>query len=285
MKWVYILKCSNDVYYIGETKRLYRRFWEHIAGNGGVNTTIFEAENIIAIYSVGRICKFKEYNNKIRNNEMNIYFDRCQYILDDFNKDDEKYESLEAENYITECMMINNKDKMDKIRGGKYVRFNCEYKFPNREELKDLPLCNCGIPCDVKKTKNYLYFRCAKKNLWDDLKETFEIEEEACNYYLKYDMDVNYYVKYNEKKNKIQNLVKNSPWLYNLVGSMHEQCIGGCGKTYDDENTIRYSKKAINLCFDCFIDKNDELKKQYQKQYNKYQKYYFGKKNVDVKNV
>ena len=48
MRWIYILKCSedyeNNIYYIGQTKRLYRRFWEHDGGKGGVNTSIYKPE-------------------------------------------------------------------------------------------------------------------------------------------------------------------------------------------------------------------------------------------------
>ena len=33
MRWVYILRCEDD--YVGETTRLYRRFWEHQSVNGG----------------------------------------------------------------------------------------------------------------------------------------------------------------------------------------------------------------------------------------------------------
>ena len=36
------------------------------------------------------------------------------------------------------------------------------------------------------KNKNYLFFRCAKKNMWDDLKEQFDIDEEPCNFYMEY---------------------------------------------------------------------------------------------------
>ena len=41
MRWIYILKCEDDYFYVGETARLYRRFWEHTAGIGGINTQIF----------------------------------------------------------------------------------------------------------------------------------------------------------------------------------------------------------------------------------------------------
>ena len=41
------------------------------------------------------------------------------------------------------------------------------YEFPNNDYIKGLPLCNCGLPCDVKKNinKNRLYFRCAKHSI------------------------------------------------------------------------------------------------------------------------
>jgi len=49
-----------------------------------------------------------------------------------------------------------------------------------------------------------------------------------------------------------------SPFLLNAPLSN-----GGCGKEYDENNTIRYLRTAINLCFDCFIYKNEELAKKY----------------------
>ena len=61
MKWVYILQCKNGYFYVGQTKRLYRRFWEHESGEGGLNTSMFSPEKIIAIYPVNRLGKFFEY--------------------------------------------------------------------------------------------------------------------------------------------------------------------------------------------------------------------------------
>ena len=62
MKWIYILKCENNYYYVGQTSRLFRRFWEHLGGIGGLNTSIYPPENIIAIYRVNRLGKFFDYN-------------------------------------------------------------------------------------------------------------------------------------------------------------------------------------------------------------------------------
>ena len=65
MNWVYILKCEDDYYYVGETTRLYRRFWEHSSGRGGVNTSSFSPECIGAIYKVNTLGKFFEYNSNV----------------------------------------------------------------------------------------------------------------------------------------------------------------------------------------------------------------------------
>jgi len=268
MHWVYILKCSDDYYYVGETKRLYTRFWEHQEGNGGINTTTYKPENIVAIYKVSTLNMFFEYNNIVMNKIYNIYFNRINSLLKMFNKPDEDhiYDNLFAENNIAECLMLNKKDNWNKIRGGKYTRFDIEYLFPTNDNIKQLPLCNCGVPCDIKKNDehNYLFFRCAKKNMWSDMKKEFDIHDEPCNFFMKYTKDIEYNKNYDQLKKNICDLVDKSYWLKQISGCMYEQCIGGCGKKYDENNTIRYSRKAINLCFDCFKNKNIELSNKYK---------------------
>lgn len=270
MRWIYILKCSDDYYYVGETNRLYRRFWEHQQGNGGINTSINIPESIVAIYKVSTLCNFFEYNNIVVNKICNIYFNRSDTLLENFNNSDDNDETdyLFAENNITECLMLHNKNNWKKIRGGKYTRLDIEYIFPINEYIKNLPLCNCGLPCDIKKNEedNYLYFRCAKKNMWYNMKEHFEldVEDEPCKYFMKYTKDIEYKIQYEQKKKYISDLVNKSYWLKQLVGGQYEFCIGGCGKEYDENNTVRYSRKSINLCFDCLINKNDELSKKYK---------------------
>ena len=268
MHWVYILKCSDDYYYVGETKRLYTRCWEHKRGNGGLNTTTYKPENIVAIYKVSTLNKFIEYNNIVMNKICNIYFNRSNNILKDFNnsEEDDTYDNLFAETNIAECLMLNKTDNWKKIRGGKYTRFDIEYNFPVNEFIKNLPICDCGLPCDIKKNEqhNYLFFRCSKKNMWTDMKKQFDIKDEPCNYFMKYTHDIEYNKYYDKKKKMICELVDKSYWLKQLTVGMYEKCVGDCGKKYDENNTIRYSKKAINLCFDCFINKNDELLKKYK---------------------
>lgn len=285
MKWVYILQCENGYFYVGETSRLYRRFWEHENGLGGLNTSVYPPINIVAIYPVNRLGKFFDYTRKVSINDYhlnyNIYFKRGG-IIENFNIDNDNdnecdYNSLCIENNITEKMMIDNEVNWTKIRGGKYVRFNVEYKFPNNQLTKELPNCNCGLPCDVKRNdeNNYLYFRCAKKNMWDKMREEFGITDEPCKFFMKYTKDNKYKIEYEKRKQTIKYLAVNSGWLKELSGGKYEHCVGGCGKEYDENNTIRYLSKAINLCFDCFIDKNEELAKKYN------QRNYVGKCLVD----
>jgi hypothetical protein len=99
--------------------------------------------------------------------------------------------------------------------------------------------------------------------MWDDFKDAFDIEDEPCNYFMKYIKDANYKIEYEKKKVDIKLLITKSYWLKQLVGGMYEYCVGGCGKTYDENNTIRFRGRAINLCFECFVDKNEELLQKY----------------------
>ena len=80
MRWVYILKCQDDYYYVGETKRLYTRFWEHDEGKGCLNTSIYIPEEIVSIYKVSTLGKFFEYNNIVMNKNCNIYFNRSNTL-------------------------------------------------------------------------------------------------------------------------------------------------------------------------------------------------------------
>ena len=270
MHWIYVLKCEDEHYYVGETRRLYRRFWEHENGIGSVNTSTHIPENIVAIYKVSTLGKFFEYDRTIRNNVYNIYFDRCDRLLESFNDVDDyedEHDHLFVENNIVARMMMNNKSCWEKIRGGKYTRFDVKYSFPQKKGYfaESLPICHCGLPCDVRKNEKdeYLYFRCAKKNMWDCMKEEFGIEEEPCKYYMRYTDDIDYKTTLKQKRQKVQEFTTKSPWLWQLAGGHYEHCVGGCGKEYDGDNTVRYSRNSINLCFDCFIDKNDELSKKY----------------------
>ena len=268
MHWVYILKCQNDHYYVGETTRLYRRFWEHNSGKGGVNTYTYTPETIVAIYKVNMLGMFFEYDYLI---DGEIYKPYKLKKFDNDNLDDYDYNGRDVENNITECLMIHNKETWNKIRGGKYTHFNVTYKYPINDNIQNLPICKCGLPCDVKKNKenNYLFFRCAKKNMWEEFKEQFDIDEEPCNFYMEYSRDKLFKLeetkKFEDRKEILKDLFKKSSWLKNIPlcdNIEPEVCIGGCNKGYI-YSKILYSYKELNLCYDCFIDKNEELSKKY----------------------
>jgi len=271
MKWVYILRCEDDYYYVGETSRLYRRFWEHHEGRGGLNTSIYKPEEIVAIYKVDTICKFIDYNEYVNKIIDGIWHDNYKnYKLTNFNDDNQNYDdNLFAENNITECLMLKTTD-WNKIRGGKYVRFEIEYKYPENDYIKDLPLCNCGLPCDIKKNEddNYLYFRCAKKNMWDKLKKEFDIIAEPCSFFTEYTKDKQFKntenTRLQERRQTISMLMKKSSWLENVeVSHDNSECVGGCGKINLNAK-LTYKNEKRNLCFDCLINKNEEISKKYK---------------------
>ena len=67
MLWIYILQCREEIIYVGQTSRLYRRFWEHDRGEGGVNTSIYKPIKIMAVYKLDIVGKFLDYNMYICN--------------------------------------------------------------------------------------------------------------------------------------------------------------------------------------------------------------------------
>ena len=271
MHWVYILKCQNDYYYVGETTRLFRRFWEHTSGMGGLNTHMYPPETIVAIYKVNMLGSFFDYDYFI-DGVIEGGCDYKPYKLKNFDDDpDYEYNGRNVENNITECLMIHNKETWDKIRGGKYTHFNVTYKFPINDNIKNLPICNCGLPCDIKKNKenNHLYFRCAKKNMWQEFKELFDIIEEPCNFYMEYLKDKPFRLEeiknFDDRKEILKELFKKSSWLNNIEKNDEtypKQCVGKCNRT-SKSIKLYFSNEQRNLCYDCFIDKNEELSKKY----------------------
>ena len=288
MRWIYILRCEDEFYYVGQTSRLYRRFWEHERSEGGVNTFIYTPAEIVAIYKVSNIIKFINYNEKIINinndeklkSSYDTGFNHPKYVLNNWDNinDDNIDVANESENNIAECMMMHDKNNWTNIRGGKYVRFDCKYKFPNNQYIKELPLCNCGLPCDIKKqkNKNSLFLRGAKKNMWEEFKEQFEIEDEPCNFYREYLTDMEIRVEDKENFNKRQKnfgeLMKKSDWLRNIPCEEDGE-LGECilCNTYVwtnkhgefKNNGMLYCNERRLLCKNCFLNKNEELKKNY----------------------
>ena len=213
MYWVYILKCEQDIFYVGQTSRLFRRFWEHERGEGGVNTEIYKPLEVVAVYKLVVLGNFFNYNTYISNcfNDYNFhkYFNGLKYLN---NRNTYlKYNKLQIENNIAECMMVHL-DNWKQIRGGRYTRFDIKYIRPINTYLENLPLCNCNLPCDIKYNpdKKCLYFRCPKKNIWESV--PLSIKAKPCHFYQEYTKDKKYRValckRREQYKKKLRNYLK-----------------------------------------------------------------------------
>ena len=130
--------------------------------------------------------------------------------------------------------------------------------------MKEIPLCKCGLPCDVKRYfESKFYFRCAKKNMWEEFRDMFDINDNHCDFYMEYTKDIELRNNNNQNIIKFNELLNTSYWLKELIGGQYEYCVGGCRKTYDSDNCIKYKGRSINLCYNCFYYKNKELKNKY----------------------
>ena len=70
--------------------------------------------------------------------------------------------------------------------------------------------------------------------------------------------------RFEDRNKNLKELFKKSFWLKNVPECdvfEQEDCVGGCNAGYYKK--ISYSYKERNLCFDCFIDKHEELCKKY----------------------
>ena len=267
MYWVYILKCQNEIFYVGQTSRLFRRFWEHESGKGGVNTEIYKPIEVVAVYKINVLGNFFNYNYYIHNCSDDTYFYKYFNGLKFLNKCNNglTFNKLRIENNIAECMMINV-DNWEKIRGGRYIRFDTKYKRPINKYLESLPLCNCNLPCDIKysKKKQFLYFRCPKKNIWDNVPMSSEIK--PCNFFQEYTIDKKFrtilFARRKQYKKKIRKLFKNGrKWLDHIPELKGGICVGGCQqKLY---NNICYSYENKRLCWNCFKNNHDALEEEF----------------------
>ena len=263
--WIYVLECEDDYIYIGETTRLYTRFREHIYRNGSVNTTRREPYKLIGLYKVGNNYSFYKYRNEIRNGEYN------QFTVNDWG-DDERSGNLLIENHFTELFMYLRCEEdnflfddgyWNKVRGGKYTKqiYSNPTTKMNIEDILDRPLCDCGLPSEVKLSndKTKIYFVCALKNIWDDMNIDLDVDE-PCEFFKVYEDDL-YIVKQYEI---IQHKLRENKWVKNLPKSAYkihsEPCILCKKENYTPIWCYGETKK---VCQPCFSNKYDELKQKF----------------------
>jgi predicted GIY-YIG superfamily endonuclease len=266
--WVYILECEGNRTYVGETRRLFRRFWEHNSGRGGVNTCRFTPRNIVALYKVQTIGRFMRYNQSVTeqlevlDNDEDYSYYRKQDLMY-FDSDHETlYNHLDAENAIVHCLAVHNPDNWPNVRGGKYTMPYGYYPRPNIPELRNLPLCHCGYPCDIKKNsdKGYLFFRCAKKNMWDGFRDVFDVMDEPCKFYQEYTLDSKFRAQAIKERKEVAkhcgNIVANSTWLGHMDECEDNTCVLCQSETY---KPIVYDDIERNVCTRCFFGRYGEV--------------------------
>ena len=174
--WVYILRCTgeqvdwtskgiNDKIYVGETMRLYTRLREHTVRNvGSYTTSEFYPNRLVGLY--------KASNDYLLLEEDTITHDMYKTGYLDENKNDTR----NLENTITEMYMQAMGSKWKNVYGGKYHNGYRPFDNPGEEAEFNRPFCNCKIPADIKEYKDKLYWRCSRKNIWDKL-EDYIIDE------------------------------------------------------------------------------------------------------------
>jgi len=203
MHWVYILRCEGKVIYVGETKNLYSRLFQHI--NGGCSTTKKNTPlELIALYKVTANYNFLKYIKEIYNENI-ILDDKIEnlreylFSMDNYALCRER--SMFVENYMTEKVMdvSNYKDKY-KVFGGKYTKDGV--KNNGRifdEDIYDRPLCFCGLPCEIRKTASAtgrkrvtIIYTCCVKNIWEKMRADVSLIRmpSPCRFYKEYLDDI-----------------------------------------------------------------------------------------------
>jgi len=266
--WVYIAECEDYYLYVGETKRLFRRFNEHVRGNGSVNTSSHRPLYLVGLYKVGDNSSFMKHQQNIKNGEYD------PYIIQDWGKDEGS--NLEVENHITEMLLYFrdhvrgddesyfefNDGEWQKVRGGKYTKYltaNPTLKM-STEDILDRPLCHCGYPCEVKKSSNnIIYFVCALKNAWDEHDMGCLKTGSNCNIYKIYDDDVGIKMQYELNQKKLK-----EDWIQHIPKSAYKVHPEPCIKCNRTGYIAVFGYGCVRrLCQKCLSNKYSELKKEY----------------------
>ena len=103
--------------------------------------------------------------------------------------------------------------------------------------------------------------------MWDEFKEAFDIDDEPCGFYMEYKKDQEIRLSHERRLKKTKELMKNSFWLRHVpicnydsdAGENDDECIECCRI----HNLITWSDNKIRLCYDCFVERNDELSNKY----------------------
>lgn len=278
--WVYVLKCEGDYIYVGETRRLFRRFNEHLRGRGGSNTIKHKPRQLIGLYKVNDNYSFIKYRTAIHSGEYN------KFIIDDWNNDGD---NLLVENHITHRLFYERRNNHEygsgnewyRIRGGNYTREGMDeiisgYKYASEKEggfycagnpvasipvptIVDRPLCKCQHPSEVKISRDNttIYFVCALKNVWGGFFSDLQIDE-PCDFWQSYTEDIPVKSRYEFVKTR-----SNESWLLNVPLSKYKIQPDPCISCNKSGYLAIFNKGVRRLCQSCIINKYDILKEKY----------------------
>lgn len=196
MYWVYVLRCENKTIYVGETKNLVRRMYQHREGGCGV-TKENKMLELIGLYKVAPNYYFVKYVDRMMSDSDDVdnrHDDMREMLfsMDKYNLNRDY--SLYVENYITELCM----DIKENVFGGKYLNNNRKENYSREfgKEWHRRPLCGCGLPCEVRKYYNgkkiKLNYTCCLRNacVSDIFKDTDISIKSCCNFYQEYLEDI-----------------------------------------------------------------------------------------------
>lgn len=188
--WVYVLRCSsreksyNDKIYVGETCRLKRRLKEHVSGRGSCTTDEFYPDRLMGLYKV---------KNDFLLNDIEMYY-KLVYDIEEEDKIDSRW----LENNITEMYMQSMGRKWRNVYGGKYHNGYWTLRDKNNNPFQDKkfnrPYCKCKLPADINLYNKKRYWRCCRKNIYeelyyyivDELNLSSQSIVEPCNFYMEY---------------------------------------------------------------------------------------------------
>jgi predicted GIY-YIG superfamily endonuclease len=196
MYWIYVLECESNLYYVGETSRLFKRLNDHKKGNGCKNTSMYKPLGLVGLYRVCEMSRFLNYKRMVENYDKSM--DRL--MVDDLNNfhvgNSTKDDARLCEDFITLEMYNSNFE----VRGGKYLK-ECRLDGIDRVE-SGYPRCRCGVPCEIRKkyitrSKWKLYYCCSLKNVWDDMRLVMDGLNigDSCDYYMEYLDDIDLRLK------------------------------------------------------------------------------------------
>ena len=276
MRWIYILRCNNDIIYVGETTRLYTRLIEHNEGNGSITTQKNKPYKLIGIYKLIKEGLLFETGS----------IDEDMY--DNGYLGESKSWALDLENQITLMYMKAMNTKWDNVYGGKYHEGYRPEENPSNTIKLFRPYCKCNIPADINIYNDKKYWRCCKKNSWEGLndfiKSRFDYQSlETCNFYKIYNENEEYkcesYIYGDPKRKELyKDLIKKSEWLINIPceedgvagNCVNCKCYVWCtndGSWNPNGVLYGYDKDELNnrrlLCKKCFVNNNAKLSKKY----------------------